>query len=235
MSNEQHNLKNSINKAKKTPININEDTNEQFNIYQNQSAEPQFDVNYEENGTSEENHIIEEEKRDIHEKARRKQIEKPLKIFGVICIAVSIVPFIAMGGSKVDTSQSAKNALENKVSTALSAGTILLSKDENAQAKDYTITHKSEIKDTKIWVWDYAAEDGDYVQVIVNGAPVGEAFMIKHKAKEIIAPAVGEVQIKGIRDGGGGITYAIRYDVNGTSYFNGTPEGELNTYTLNKE
>lgn len=41
--------------------------------------------------------------------------------------------------------------------------------------------------------------------------------------------------VKGIKDGGGGITYAIRYEVNGISYFNGAPEGELNTYTLKNE
>ena len=59
--------------------------------------------------------------------------------------------------------------------------------------------------------------------------------MITHKPKELIVPGTGEVQIKGIKDGGGGITYAVRYEINGTSYFNGTPEGELNTYTLRKE
>jgi hypothetical protein len=169
------------------------------------------------------------------EKADRKKLDKPIKIFGTICIAAAIASFIFTGKSTVDTSESAKNALKNKVSTAISAGTILLSKDENTQAQNYTITHKSDAKDTKIWVWDYAGEDGDYVQVLVDGAPLGEAFMIRHKPKEIIVPAVGEVQIKGIKDGGGGITYAVRYDINGTSYFNGTPEGELNTYTLIRE
>jgi hypothetical protein len=56
--------------------------------------------------------------------------------------------------------------------------------------------------------------------------------MIKNKPREITVPSVGTVQIKGIKDGGGGITYAVRYEINGTSYFNGTPEGQLNTYTL---
>ena len=83
MSNEQPNLKNSINKAMKTPVKTSEDTNEQLNISQNQYGEPQFDVNYQENDA------MEEAKREFHEKDRRKQIEKPLKIFGIICIAAS--------------------------------------------------------------------------------------------------------------------------------------------------
>jgi len=90
----------------------------------------------------------------------------------------------------------------NKVSIAISAGTVLLSKDENTEAKDYTISHNSNSKDTKIWVWDYAVEDDDYVQVLVNENPIGESFMIKHKPKEITVLAEGKVQIKGIKDGG---------------------------------
>ncbi len=229
MSNEQENFKSRSNKTMETSMNTNENINEQLNISENQYNESQFDDKYEEKYT------MKEDEKDFIEKAEKKKFDKPLKIFGTICIAATIVAFIFTGKSRVDTSESAKNALENKVSTATSAGTILLSKDENAQAQDYTITHKSNANDTKIWVWDYAGEDGDYVQVLVDDAPLGEAFMIKHKPKEIVVPAVGKVQIKGIRDGGGGITYAVRYDVNGTSYFNGTPEGELNTYTLIKE
>ena len=143
--------------------------------------------------------------------------------------------FFIDSSSSVDTSEAAQNALKNKVSTGVSAGIVLLKDDENIGAQDYTITHQSKAEETKIWIWDYAAEDGDYVQVIVNGTPTSEPFMIMHKPKEIIVPTVGTVQIKGIRDGGGGITYAVRYDANGTSYFNSAPEGEFNPYELVRE
>lgn len=59
-----------------------------------------------------------------------------------------------------------------------------------------------------------------------------EPFVINHKPKEILVPAKGDIQIKGIRDGGGGITYAVHYELNGTNYFNSAPEGNYNTYTL---
>lgn len=157
---------------------------------------------------------------------------KSFKIFGGICIAIFIGVSIFINGSSVDKSKEAKEALKNKVSTSLSAGAILLKEDEIIEAKDYTITNTSENGETKFWIWDYAAEDGDYVQIYKNGAPIGDAFMIRHKPVSFSAPSEGEIQVKGIKDGGGGITYAVKFDVNGTCYFNYAPEGKFNTYTI---
>jgi len=165
-------------------------------------------------------------------KSGNKRQDKPLKTFGILCIAVFITMFALSGTPTVDTSDAARRALEERVSTLLPVGTILLSEDQNIGQEDYTITHQSDQDETRIWIWDYAAEDGDYVQVLVNGIPVTEPFMIKNRPKEIQVPATGDVQIKGIRDGGGGITYAVHYELNNTNYFNTAPEGEFNTYTL---
>jgi len=226
MKNEKGNFKNSIKKAMKTPARGEKDSSEYKDIPPNKPYD---------NTSKQDNYIEEQAKGKSHKKDIRKMLERPLIIFGSICIAASIVAFILTGTSTVDTSESAKNALRNKVSNSISAGTILLSKDENVEPRDYTISHKSDDRETRIWVWDYAAEDGDYVQVLVNGSPLSDAFMIKHKPRQIVVPASGDVQIKGIRDGGGGITYAVRYEINGTSYFNGASEGQFNTYTLRKE
>ncbi|AFA49359.1 hypothetical protein [Acetobacterium woodii] len=208
-------IQNAMNKSSNTPtFDTTKVNNEQ---------EPQNQSNFDSEGP-------------VIQKQRVKKKDKPLKVFGGICLALGLVTLIFFTPStSVNATEAAKNALEKKISTSLPAGTVLLSKDENIGQQDYTITHKYENNDTKIWVWDYAAEDGDYVQVLINGAPVSEVFMIKHKPVEITVPAVGEVQIKGIRDGGGGITYAVRYDLNGTNYYNSAPEGEFNTYTLIKE
>lgn len=165
----------------------------------------------------------------------RNPLDRRMKIFGAICMFAIIVPLMISGRSTVyDSSVSAQNVLSSKVSAAVKAGVVLLPADEKMGAQDYTVKHQSTAEQTKIWVWDYAAEDGDYVQVLVNGVPFTDSFMIKHKPKTFMVPAIGDIQIKGIRDGGGGITYAIRYEVNGKSYFNGTPEGEFNTYTLTR-
>lgn len=158
--------------------------------------------------------------------------KKLLKTFGGITLAIGIVGFIfGVESSSVDKSV----ALTDQVSMEIAAGTILLSDDAELTAQDHTIVHSSAEAETKIWVWDYAAEDGDYVQVLVNGTPISESFMIKHKPREFTVAAVGTVEIKGIRDGGGGITYAVRYDVNGTSYFNTAPLNGENRYELVRE
>jgi len=220
-------IQNAMNKSSNTPTF---DTTKINNEQEIQSPSSQFEENFmpqEETNFDSETQVI--------QKQSDKKKDKPLKVFGGICLALFAAAMIFSSTSSVNTTDAAKKALTDKVSTSLAAGTVLLAKDENIGQQDYTITHKYDQNDTKIWVWDYAAEDGDYVQILVNGTPVGEAFMIKHKPVEITVPAVGEVQIKGIRDGGGGITYAVRYDLNGTNYFNSAPEGEFNTYTLIKE
>ncbi|MGN7479382.1 hypothetical protein ACTHOQ_16195 [Solibacillus silvestris] len=158
-----------------------------------------------------------------------------LKTFGGIALAIGIIGFFFTSGPSVETSRAATDALADQVSVELAAGTVLLSDDEKLAAQDYTIVHSLAEEETVIWVWDYAAEDGDYVQVLVNGTPISESFMIKHKPKKFTVAAVGTVEIKGIRDGGGGITYAVRYDVNGTSYFNTAPLNGMNSYELVRE
>jgi hypothetical protein len=168
-------------------------------------------------------------------KRSKEKRERPFMVFGVLCIVLCLVVLIFSNTSSIDTSDAAKDALANQVSTTLSTGTILLNEDEELDQQDYTITHNSDEGEAKIWIWDYAAEDGDYVQVLVNGTPVSDAFMIKHKPVEFTVPATGIIQIKGIKDGVGGISYAVKYDLNYTTYFNIAPLGEFNTYTLIKE
>ena len=167
---------------------------------------------------------------------KRKRRDKPLITFGLVCMALFIAGLIFSDSSAPDTSDAAKKALKDKISTTLAAGAILLSQDENIGEQDYTLTHaQTDQNSTKIWIWDYAAEDGDYVQVLVNGVPQSAPFMIKHKPVLFdlsITGLVGQVQVKGVRDGGGGITYAVHYELNKTTYFNYAPEGAFNTYTL---
>ena len=209
---------------------------DKFQKYRNKKDK--FETNYRGNNVNdidEDNEDIINEEVDLEEIQEKKRKEKSLKVFGSICIVAFIVGMKFMSSSSINKTNEAKEALETKISTSLSAGTILLSSDENIGQQDYEIIHNLQNDETKIVVWDYAAEDGDYVQVLVNGQPISEPFMIKHKPKEIIVPTTGDIQIKGIKDGGGGITYAIRYELNGTNYFNSAPEGEYNTYTLIKE
>ena len=162
--------------------------------------------------------------------------DKRLKAAGLIFIALFIASiFFAPSSASVTSSADASLALESGISTVLPLGTRLLADDQNLGGQDLTITHSSVADETKIHVWDYAAEDGDYVQVLVDGVPLGDPFMIYNKPVELTVPTIGDITILGTHDGGGGITYAIHYDVNGTTYYNGTEVGDGNVYTLIRE
>lgn len=169
-------------------------------------------------------------------KKGKTKADKKLKITGLVLAGLFVVSIFFMPtSSSVNTSEQAIQALENRISTQLPIGVRILSKDENLAGQDRTITHSSPIDENKIHIWDYAAEDGDYVQILVDGVAICDPFMIKNKPVVFTVPTTGEIQVLGIRDGGGGITYAVHYDVNGTTYFNGTDVGNGNRYTLIKE
>lgn len=152
------------------------------------------------------------------------------------CVALGIG--ISNSTSKSpDTSETAQQAVQDHFSTSLEPGTVLFSTDDEAGEsgfdEDYTIeTNDQSERSTKLYIWDYAAEDGDYIQIYVNGESLGDPFMIKNKPVSFNVPTESEVTIVGIRDGGGGITYAAYYESNHTTYFNGMDVGGDNVYTL---
>ena len=170
------------------------------------------------------------------EKKVKTQADKRLKFTGLLLAGLFVVAmFFIPTSPSVNTSEEAVQALESGISTQLPVGVRILSDDQNLAGQDLTITHSSQKEENKIYIWDYAAEDGDYVQILVDGVAICDPFMIKNKPIEFTVPTTGEVQILGTRDGGGGITYAVHYDVNGTTYFNGTDVGNGNRYTLVRE
>lgn len=169
-------------------------------------------------------------------KKHKTMADKKLKATGLVLMALFAVSiFLAPSSASVNTSEEAVQAVESGMSTQLPIGVRILTDDENLAGQDLTITHFSPSEESKIYIWDYAAEDGDYVQVLVDGVAIGDPFMIKNKPVVYTVPTTGEIQVLGTRDGGGGITYAVHYEVNGTTYFNGTDVGDGNLYTLIRE
>lgn len=152
-------------------------------------------------------------------------------LFAVFFLSV-LVYGLTNGEKSVGKGEEVADAIESHVSTTLPAGMRLLEKDGGYVGGDLTITHQSDASETTLYIWDYAAEDGDYVQVLVDGKPLGNPFMIRNEPATFKVPSVGTVQVVGTRDGGGGITYAVYYALNHTTYFNGMNEGGSNTYTL---
>ena len=169
-------------------------------------------------------------------KKHKTMADKKLKITGLIFIALfTFSIFLAPNSASVNTSEKAVQAVESGISTQLPIGVRVLTDDENLAGQDFMITHSSPSNGGKVHIWDYAAEDGDYVQILVDGIAIGDPFMIKNKPIVYTVPTTGEIQVLGTRDGGGGITYAVHFEVNGTTYFNGTDVGDENLYTLIKE
>lgn len=171
--------------------------------------------------------------------AESSGLNRILKRTGLAFLGVFIAALIALSTlnstSVVDTSDAAVEALEKGESAELKVGTRLLMKDQQMPGQDHIITHSSKKDTSELHIWDYAAEDGDYVQVLVDDVPLGDPFMIKNKPVTLTIPSSGVVKVLGTRDGGGGITYAVRYDLNSITYFNGMNEGEGNLYTLIRE
>ncbi|EMJ93174.1 hypothetical protein [Leptospira alstonii] len=99
---------------------------------------------------------------------------------------------------------------------------------------DFTLelSKSSDGGDSRMLVWDFAAEDGDEVEIIVNGKPLGAPIVILNSPAVFSIPVPSVVQIRGIKDGGGGITYAVFFPGDKLAYFNVAPVGGFNTYTI---
>ncbi len=172
-----------------------------------------------------------------------------LKKLGIlaIMIAVGALTFSLINDAKVDISQDAITALQQGHANNLPTGTRLLAVDAVREPKDYTIylkdqgiiTEQQDNKSIEIFVWDYAAVDGDYVQLFYNGVAISDAFMINHTPRlfklDLGIAMTNLLQVKGIKDGGGGITYAvlIKGNTGERSFYNAAPLNQVNTYTLN--
>jgi hypothetical protein len=121
------------------------------------------------------------------------------------------------------------------ISKNIPPGTAVASKDKQLEQKDQSITVNSNIKELTLNIWDFAAVDGDYVQVFHNDKELSQPFMLTSDYKIFRVPAEGKIEIKGIKDGGGGITYALYVDETKETYFNDAPRGGFNTYTVTKK
>lgn len=116
---------------------------------------------------------------------------------------------------------------------ATTAGTVLAATDSPLRGKDYVLEFPGEIKETEVLIWDFAAEDGDTIQFKANSRPITEPFILFHTPRSVNVPVGGAIEVIGIRDGGGGITYAVNFPSISTSIRNGMETGEGNLYTLN--
>ena len=188
---------------------------------------------YEEHKAMANHETIEKEETIYSSDLRNKWLDKRLKWFGSMLLFIFLFVVFSTSTSTENT-KATRDALETHQSTEITEGTVLLKKDENIGSENFIISHMPATDGINMWIWDYAKSDGDYVQVFINGEPYIDSFMIKNKPRAIILPTVGSIQIKGIKDGGQSITYAVRFDSVGISYFNSIAEGESNTFQLKR-
>lgn len=135
-----------------------------------------------------------------------------------------------------DASSTSMKEVRANGTGAAKAGSVLLASDDGAGLvpRDFEIAMKPEMKTSRALLWDFAAEDGDVVTVKVNGSVIAENVTIMHKPFVLDIPIPSTVEVVGVKDGGGGITYAVKFPgaVSGSAYFNAADVGSSNVYTI---
>ncbi|MGW9124915.1 hypothetical protein ACWGPW_07925 [Paenibacillus chitinolyticus] len=118
----------------------------------------------------------------------------------------------------------------------MKAGIQLAAADDSAglEARDFEIEMKKDTTTSRMLIWDFAAEDGDVVTVKVDGNILQANITIMHSPVALDIPIPSAVEIIGVKDGGGGITYGVKFPgaVQNNAYFNAAPVGSSNVYTI---
>ncbi|NIZ41266.1 hypothetical protein PVA45_07645 (plasmid) [Entomospira entomophila] len=227
-------MKDNFKKNKKNQFNRNRD--HKSGDYDNDDYDNnryQDDDQYNNNDDGDDDYNDDEEDSERGNSAHRVNSRASYGAIGAIFVIGAIVSmFMISSDPVIDTSPLAQEALSSGISQYLAIGSLLLAADQEGMVQDPIIIHDGTAESTQIAIWDYAAEDGDYVEVWADGVLVTPAFMIKHRPLIMNIPIGSTVTIRGIRDGGGGITYAVNYGVNHTTYFNTAPLNGENTYTF---
>lgn len=123
-------------------------------------------------------------------------------------------------------------AVKKGVVKNIKPGTVMLDKDQEISAKDYTIDINTKDTEMEIILWDFAAEDSDSIQVLVDGEVIADLVNINHNAQTFKVPTKGTIEIKGLKDGGNGITYALYVSETKETYFNTPIADSSNTYII---
>ncbi|MCM3654296.1 hypothetical protein [Metabacillus litoralis] len=160
-------------------------------------------------------------------------IRKSIWITSLILIGLAII------GSFFTTSfndeGTAEEVVANRISTSTAAGEKLFTVETNTniEARDFEVTNAgSDGGEARMLIWDFNKVDLDEVAIFVDGTPVKEKLILTENAAAISIPVPSQVTIRGVKDIGGGISYAVKFPNNEKTYFNVVPVGKLNTYTV---
>lgn len=150
---------------------------------------------------------------------------------GITIVALFVLESVLGSGS-----HTLKDVQPTGIGKGFDAGTKLthLEEDLLLLSRDFTIEMKGETTPIRMLIWDFAAEDGDVVTIKVNDDVVADNIMITNKPVSIEVRSPSVVEVVGVQDGGGGITYGVKFQgsLDNSAYFNIANVGSSNTYTL---
>jgi hypothetical protein len=117
--------------------------------------------------------------------------------------------------------------------TNLAPGAVLAASDMRMAGQDYVVEFNKGLKYTSMLIWDFAAEDGDQVEILANGQLVNGPFILRHTPVAIQLPVGAQVEVRGVVDGGGGgVTYAVNFPELPRTILNSADPGTSNRYSL---
>jgi hypothetical protein len=163
-----------------------------------------------------------------HEHSHRKPV-----FFGTILAIVLAIGLSVVSGG-YSSEGSAEEVVANRISKSTIAGESLMTDETNAgiTAKDFEVTVGDSGGEAKMLIWDFNSEDNDEVQILVNGQPVKEKLILANNPAAISIPVPSTVTIKGLKDFGGGISYAVKFPNDKITYYNVVSVNAGNTYTV---
>ncbi|MDQ6598114.1 hypothetical protein [Bacillus salipaludis] len=156
---------------------------------------------------------------------------KPV-FFGILlAVALGIIFSMVSGGS---TSGKAEEIVGNRTSESTKAGETLFKSESNAglTSKNFSVSIIDSSGSARMLIWDFNKEDLDQVQILVDGKPVKEKLILTNDPAAISIPVPSIITVKGLKDNGGGISYAVKFPNNRQTYFNVVTVGGSNTYTV---
>ncbi|WP_079504957.1 TMEM165/GDT1 family protein [Mesobacillus jeotgali] len=163
-----------------------------------------------------------------HEHSHRKPV-----FFGTILAVVLAIGLSTILGS-YSSEGSAEEVVANRISKSTVAGETPFTDETNAgiAARDFEVTVGDSGGDAKMLIWDFNSEDSDEVQILVNGQPLKEKLILANNPAAISIPVPSTVTIKGLKDNGGGISYAVKFPNDKITYYNVVSVNAGNTYTV---
>jgi hypothetical protein len=178
----------------------------------------------------EQDHDVKDQYKDeviYHDKIHRKPV-----FYGMIMAVVLGVGFSMFFGQS--STGKAEEVVGNRISNSTTAGDNLFKSETNAGIlpKNFPLEMNDSSGSARMLIWDFNKEDLDQVQILVDGKPVKEQLILTKDPAAISIPVPSIITVTGLKDHGGGISYAVKFPNNRQTYFNVVSVGGSNTYTV---